>query len=427
MQEGNGGEIALLFEEWPASLISLNSLDEQQNMARVYRDIIRPDIAVLRKTISRLCKSESSRQESIDRIVDTTKVCELICGITLGGQDDRIEPVVDDHNKGHDQRVRWGLNRVPHIESPQCSPQDTSFRSDRERYQFLVKKIYPQMAIWNNTSDHSLRALKELKRHLTPLAVVDPCVHSFTKPDYLRRKDIIYSSLYLELGLERKGFQQDNSQVRAPIMEGQLDLQAWHWPAQCDEEFFLLYRGTRSLRHDSSVRQLGNATPSNPAGAHSLSYGLGLFAGVMQDTSATPFNYMRKRGMEAYAIKILRREYKAHDSSLGAHDKANTLAERLFFVPPLPTSAALKGLGELFHPRSKVCIDLCHSVTATDAEGASTHHPNPLPAKRSFFVSGILSCSYASLPEFLTTEPASVASFSLFLDSRTHLLEANWS
>jgi hypothetical protein len=290
---------------------------------------------------------------------------------------------------------------------------------------------------------------KGLKRHLSPVAVVDPCVHSFTKPGYLRRKDIIYDCLYFELGLERRpdptpgsesakeerprcSIDSNSSAAPADGCDDQtgpvFEETRWRWPSSRDgegedQEFFLLYRGTRSLRQDSplltathdrgpeeeeeqaaSFPLKNSRLPSvNPSRAHSLSYGLGLFAGVMQDSSATPYNYMRKRGMQAYALKVQRRDY----CSAGA----SSLVRRLFYVPPLPALAMLRGLGELFHPRGRVCLD--SGCAGSDAA-----------RKRAHFVSGLLACSYAALPSFLATDTSAVASFSAFLDQSACLLGA---
>ncbi len=107
---------------------------------------------------------------------------------------------------------------------------------------------------------------------------------------------------------------------------------------------------------------------------HSLSFGPSLFAGAIHDKTATVYNYLiQGKYAQGYLIKLPKKEF------------FGGLGSSLFFVPPLPAIVQLASIGELFHPRSKVFIE--------EAQMESREH----------FVSGILNCSNARIPTFLTT------------------------
>jgi hypothetical protein len=124
---------------------------------------------------------------------------------------------------------------------------------------------------------------------------------------------------------------------------------------------------------------------------HSLSFGSGLFSGILHDKTATPYNYFNKSKVKyAYAIKLNKKDFFC--GATKAFDP-----QRLFFLPPLPTIVQLAGIGEFFHPRTKVYIE-----------------PS-LQTSTELFVSGILNCSAARLPEFLLTDRESVENYSDFV------------
>ena len=304
-------------------------------------------------------------------------------------------------------------------------------------YMFLVETLYPRLFGYvaaleeRGYDDHTLLALK---RRLCPESVVDPCVHSFRKKDYLRRTDIIFKAFEIEMGTEG------------------------------EDDFFVLYRGTRNPSLDGSVLVNSPATthrdvdeddegddggeektyyPSshhdrggggkaglkgrrrectdktNPWRAHSLSLGMGLFSGILKDETATPYNYMRKKGIEGYAVKIYLREYYA-------------LVNKLVWVPPLPRLVQLGGIGEMFHPRSKVFVggaegdnhattSSCYTATLTEADGEKGEDREQVTVgrdSRTHFVSGILKCSYYLLPDFLRTEREHAHLVKSFLNER---------
>jgi len=389
--------------------------EEQQNeeilmMEMVYLLYVKPDIDALSERVARCMQTPLQ--------TDVDDVCRFVDSLLPGERDS-------------DEGASKGRLRIP-----VDGKMDGRAKSHRDRYDFIIANLYPQLGSWSSNKSLDAEKLdwKSLKRHLSPIAIVDPCVDSFTRPSFLDRKDIIYRCLYLELGLERREpTAREGMRVGLAAKSGcSFDEAGWRWPRDnATEEFFLLYRGTESVQQDSPIRNTPlemnkkvrvpalqshpdshQPTPRevatiNPSRAHSLSYGLGLFAGVMQDSSATPYHYMSKPGMQAYALKILRREYCPVQSN-------NLLccpsppARHLFFVPPLTALSMLRGLGELFHPRSKVCIG------PFIASSLST---------RAHFVSGIFSCSYTALPPFLTTESKIVSHHFLpFLSTHLHPL-----
>jgi hypothetical protein len=427
--------------------------DERSAVGLVYWRYVKPDITALHKMVSRCLKPRAA-------VADHASVHRFLCTVVSPDIEGDEEGTTIAVSSSEEKSEQQGRARVP--------SRNGAARNDRDRYDFLVETLFPQLRSWaavTRTGEEDAPEGREadwegLKRHLAPVGVVDPCVHSFTKPGYLRRKDLIYASLYLELGLERRPANEpeaakkleeveDNGQGRHHHHRHQgVDPGEWRWPAEKDDvAFFLLYRGTRSLRRDSPLLGANDeeeakgvayrysaAAKMNPARAHSLSYGLGLFAGVMQDSSATPYNYMRKRAMEAYALKIPRREF--HDDpppadtrgeSTKPHLYRPSLARRLFFVPPLPAVVMLRGLGELFHPRGRVCLhapDQAQDRPGPESHAARGECAGRNIATRAHFVSGVLACSYAALPTFLATDARAVAAFPFFVSTHAHLLTA---
>lgn len=96
------------------------------------------------------------------------------------------------------------------------------------------------------------------------------------------------------------------------------------------EKAFFLYRGA-CFSADSV--QGGGGNP------RSLSYGTGLFAGVVRDAGATAFKYMRIH--DPFAIEV-------------AFDQ---LKDSPFYIPSTHTLEQLLGVGEIFHARTKVWKD----------------------------------------------------------------------
>jgi hypothetical protein len=255
-------------------------------------------------------------------------------------------------------------------------------------YLLLMNQLYPQLLTYATLEEHNTKLLKRLKRHLSPVSVIDPCVHCFTRPQFLSKgKQIIWKALALEIEIQM-------AEAESRGQEG--------------EQFFLLYRGSLDHTKDSPLLAERPDDPvfnarmrrSNPCRAHSLSYGASLFAGILQDLTATPFIYMRQKKVQrnngCYALKIPLSEY---IDSTG-------WARCLLFVPPLPSLVQLNSIGEMFHPRSKVYLCSHDSKTQDKRESTSlgsycNHEPIAPEALRSCFVSGILGCSYVSLPTFL--------------------------
>jgi hypothetical protein len=122
---------------------------------------------------------------------------------------------------------------------------------------------------------------------------------------------------------------------------------------------FLLFRCSAGPSADSTVGSTGEP--------HSLSFGMSVFAGIRFDRSASVFDLARKPSQcpDVYALKLSIKEYMDPNC--------------IIFVPPLPPLLQISGLGELFHPRTKVWVS----------------------GKQEFFVSGLLHCSLLRLPDFL--------------------------
>jgi hypothetical protein len=92
----------------------------------------------------------------------------------------------------------------------------------------------------------------------------------------------------------------------------------------------ILYRGA-DFSKDSPER----------SGPNSLSFGMSLFAGVVNDGGATAYSYMRDENLDAYAVPV-------------DLNKANS---DLFYLPSLTALESLFGHGESFHARSKAYLD----------------------------------------------------------------------
>jgi len=155
------------------------------------------------------------------------------------------------------------------------------------------------------------------------------------------------------------------------------------WEAH-DENIIFLYRGTKDRNQDGYIWRDENDTIK----PHSLSFGLSLFGGILHDKTATVYSYATKQTvLDFYAIPLHKIQFLKHTKPFleitDFPDFPTTNPNDIFFIPPVPTILELAGMGELFHPRSKV------------------HIPHDVRESRDYFVSGILSCTYSRLPKFL--------------------------
>lgn len=230
--------------------------------------------------------------------------------------------------------------------------------------------------------------LKRLLAQIDPVRRTDPFIAaSRTSGFFSRHKEMLKRSLELE---------KDGKGV--------------------DEVF--LYRGSMDLSHESLATNvvafaspkeygllLGCSTDysdislSNPHNAHSMSLGCSLFAGLLYDPTAAVWTYWAsdqvKHGfvlripIDLHLLSRIHRDFASMDTS--THIKRGDSTEMLanphwsdwFFIPPVPTLLALAGSGELWHARSKCSIP-------TSSRNATFN-----------FVSGMLSCSYRRVPNFL--------------------------
>eukprot|EP00029_Vermamoeba_vermiformis_P011072 TRINITY_DN5998_c0_g1_i1.p1 TRINITY_DN5998_c0_g1~~TRINITY_DN5998_c0_g1_i1.p1 ORF type:complete len:494 (+),score=76.06 TRINITY_DN5998_c0_g1_i1:113-1594(+) len=164
-------------------------------------------------------------------------------------------------------------------------------------------------------SSFDLEALdnKTLNKMLTTINIVDKvdtCVDRFRKRGYINR-ELINRCIQLE-------------------MEPQ------------QEDVCFLYRATNSIDEEGNTikNALEQAVP------HSLSFGPSIFAGAIHDKTATAYNYLiQQKYAQGYLIRLPQKEF------------FGGTASSLFFMPPLPAIVQLASIGELFHPRSKVCIE----------------------------------------------------------------------
>lgn len=125
-------------------------------------------------------------------------------------------------------------------------------------------------------------------------------------------------------------------------------------------DFAVLYRATTDSTKDSTVWVDGRP--------HSLSFGLSLLSGIRFDRSATCYNYAQKeRYRDLYAVRLPLRACLEGDG--------------IFFIPPIPPLLQLASIGEMFHPRTKLNAPPGFDVRS--------------------FVSGILQCPAARVPDFL--------------------------
>lgn len=135
---------------------------------------------------------------------------------------------------------------------------------------------------------------------------------------------------------------------------------------------------------------------------HSLSFSSSLFSGVFHDLTATVSYLIRKKKVQT--LYLIPFQHTGHDASslrVSRLSFSNSLLETTrietenlfkpigdeslfpFFIPPLPPLLQLFGIGEIFHPRSLLFLEISERN------------------RRDKFVSGMLNCSYSKVPEFL--------------------------
>lgn len=110
---------------------------------------------------------------------------------------------------------------------------------------------------------------------------------------------------------------------------------------------------------------------------HSLSFGLSVLSGIFHDLTANVwYCSFRAASPVVYGVALSKTSFILVDGD----------SRKAFFIPPLPALLQLHGIGEFFHPRTKVSI------------------PHDARNERSQFVSGIHSCSYFSAPDMVVTD-----------------------
>eukprot|EP01126_Amoeba_proteus_P023784 TRINITY_DN2389_c0_g1_i39.p2 TRINITY_DN2389_c0_g1~~TRINITY_DN2389_c0_g1_i39.p2 ORF type:complete len:216 (-),score=43.98 TRINITY_DN2389_c0_g1_i39:826-1473(-) len=182
----------------------------------------------------------------------------------------------------------------------------------------------------------SMQDIQNLKKTTSFLKRVDVCIHCLNKENYLSW-DFLQKVIKME----------------------------WN-----SNGAIFLYRGCENIQNDDpfKISETGEPRP------HSLSFGSSLFSGLLHDRTATVYNYYKKQKKKnVYVLKL----------DLKHFFKTQISPEKVFFFPPLPCLAQLYGIGELFHPRTKIFLTSWNR------------------GKRDLFVSGILRCSYFNVPEFL--------------------------
>ena len=238
--------------------------------------------------------------------------------------------------------------------------------------------------------------LKRFLAHLDPVRRTDPFIASIRQPGFFsRHKELFWRALEAE-----------TSSISG-----------------LDE--ILLYRGSMDLTHESLVTNstiftspeeygllLGCSTDyreialSNPCNAHSMSLGCSLFAGMLYDPTASVWTYWASDQVQnGFVIRIpidlhllnrirfdllkspsicLKEDF---NSNYDAPDTVGSTSTShwsdWFFIPPVPAILGLAGSGELWHARSKCALP-------TSKRNATFN-----------FISGMLSCSYRRVPDFL--------------------------
>lgn len=69
--------------------------------------------------------------------------------------------------------------------------------------------------------------------------------------------------------------------------------------------------------------------------------------GILYDRTSTPYNFIRKKRYEGYVVQLEKSALLTEASDISDW----------FYIPPLSTLAQIGGIGEMFHPRTKVFID----------------------------------------------------------------------
>jgi len=178
--------------------------------------------------------------------------------------------------------------------------------------------------------------LAQLLRETDIVDKVDSCVSQFRKKDFLN-EDLIWKVIQVEW---EKG-----------------------------DTHCLLVRATHGGDDIKKMNKQGEERP------HSLSFGMSLFSGIMHDVTACPFSVMREQSCGGYCLALSKEELR----------HSHSVVSSLFYIPEMPCLLALHGIGEFFHPRTKVYI-----------------HEEDKNAREKF-VSGSFSSSFRRLPSFLCT------------------------
>lgn len=248
--------------------------------------------------------------------------------------------------------------------------QTLKLKSEENKFfKTLIENLWPsyiQPIHWIET----MKELKNLKRQLDPSFRVDLCVYCFRKNRYLLKgKALLWQVISLE--------NEKNS---------------------CADLFFL-FRGTNPSLHKDELYRTSSPS-SNPCQVHSLSFGMSLFAGIFYDRTGTVYNFLIKDKIEGFILPLQKCSFLKSETNEEIDNPQNW-----FYVPPIPMILQWNGLGEFFHPRTKIYID------------------EKVKSSRKYFVSGLHECSYASVPVFLQSQfPLTDEHFETLFLSRKILL-----
>lgn len=277
-------------------------------------------------------------------------------------------------------------------------------------------------------SHRTLKRLKSIERSLQPFLLMDPCVHVFLLEGYIRR-ELMHEVLGLEMDSTpllpvplRHRHWKTQSRSRDDGVSFTRDKLNHHTHAKVmeDDRWYLLYRATdRTDPHCSPIRicdsvrvvdecsrdtSHASSRRENRSEYHSVSFGAGLWAGVFQDISATPYSCMvmhqcengashpsRRYGRIGY---VLRLPLESVDG-LGELPNVERDDADVFFMPPLTPLTQMFALGEMFHPRTKI-----PRLAERESVTADGHHATLSTS----FVSGLLACSHRAIPSVLLSD-----------------------
>jgi hypothetical protein len=161
----------------------------------------------------------------------------------------------------------------------------------------------------------------------------------------------------------------------------------------------LLFRASEDLRTDAPVRLVkGEVRP------HSLSFGASLFSGILQDETACVWAHFSRRPAPGEPRRRLFAVSVPTEEAFWSDDRAG-ISESFFHVPPVSSLLSLAGVGEMFHPRTRVVVP---------------DHADP-----SARVSGIHAMAVRRLPDFLrrSAQECDPSDFTAALQKRYGLRE----